>query len=112
MTTADDLVQLEIMLGRFNRLMGELARGVIARNTFTSWEVELLLDFQTCKLEPRRRSDILRQYQRAVERQMEKGPGPPTKLSEFLSVRESNRGPLGREPELERGSTSNRTEQP
>jgi hypothetical protein len=88
-TTAEDLVQLEIMLGRFNRLMGELARGVITRNNFTPWEVDLLLDMQTCKLEPRRKSDIMRQYQRAVERQMDVGPGPPMKLSEFLTMREN-----------------------
>jgi hypothetical protein len=86
-TTTDDLVELEIMLGRFNRLMGELARGVITRNNFTPWEVELLLDIQTCKLESRRKSDTMRQYQRAVERQMESGPGPPMKLSEFLTMR-------------------------
>ena len=28
--------------------------------------------------------DILRQYQKAVERQMFEAPGPPMKLSEFL----------------------------
>ena len=88
MTTADDLVELEIMLGRFNRLMDELARGVITRNSFAPWEIELLLDFQTCKLESRRRSETMRQYQRAVERQMDMGPGPPMKLSEFLKMRE------------------------
>jgi len=75
------------MLGRFQRLMGELARGVIARNNFAPWEVELLIDIQGCTLEPRRRSEIMRQYQRAVERQMEMGPGPPMKLSEFLAQR-------------------------
>ena len=41
-----------------------------------------------CQLESRRRVDILRQYQRAVERQLETGPGPPIKLSEFLIVRQ------------------------
>jgi hypothetical protein len=87
-TTADDLVELEIMLGRFNRLMGELARGVITRNNFAPWEVELLLDIQNCRLEPRRKSEIMHQYQRAVERQMETGPGPPMKLTEFLRLRE------------------------
>jgi hypothetical protein len=42
---------------------------------------------EVCALEPRRRMDTLRQYQRAVERQMETGPGPPMKLSEFLARR-------------------------
>jgi len=75
------------MLGRFNRLMGDLARGVITRNHFAPWEIELLLDIQTCILEPRRKSEIIRQYERAVRRQMESGPGPPMKLSEFLTIR-------------------------
>ena len=90
-TTADDLVQLELMLNRFNRLMGELARGVTARNGFAPWEVEILLDIQGCQLEPRRRSETMRQYQRAVERQLETGPGPPMKLSEFLLHRARRR---------------------
>src|SRR5437763_15745107 len=48
-TTANDLVELEIMLGRFNRLIGELARGAITRNNFAPWEIELLVDIDTCK---------------------------------------------------------------
>ena len=34
MTTADDLIQLELMLNRFNRLMSDLARGAVARSGF------------------------------------------------------------------------------
>ena len=78
------------MLGRFNRLISELARGVITRNSFAPWEIEIILDLQTCKLEPRRRSETMRQYQRAVERQMERGPGPPMKLSDFLKAKEQS----------------------
>jgi len=44
-------------------------------------------------LERRRRMEILRQYQRAVERQMATGPGPPMKLSEFLAIRARRRDP-------------------
>ena len=88
---ADDLIALELMLNRFTRLINEILKGAIVRNTFQPWEVELLLDMQTCELEPRRRQEILRQYQRAVERQMENGPGPPMKLSEFLQVRMTRR---------------------
>jgi len=75
------------MLNRFNRLTSELARGVLTRNVFQPWEVEILLDMQSCELPPRRRSDLLRQYQRAVERQLQNGPGPPMKLSSFLAMR-------------------------
>jgi hypothetical protein len=92
---ADELIQLELMLNRFNRLINEVMRGAIARNSFLPWEVDLLLDMETCQLDRRRRADILRQYQRAVERQMESGPGPPMKLSEFLEARARRRETVG-----------------
>jgi len=95
MEPADDLIDLELMLNRFNRLIGEVMRGVLARNTFQPWEVEILMDLENCPLDRRRRLDILRQYQRAVERQMQTGPGPPMKLSEFLIMRARRReGPV------------------
>jgi len=72
------------MLNRFNRLMRDLARGQLARNTFAPWEIEILLDLEACEIEPRRRGEIFRQYQRAVEKQFETGSGPPMKLSQFL----------------------------
>lgn len=89
--TADDLVEAEVMLNRFRRLLGELTRGTITRNSFEPWEVQLLLDVEVCRLEPRRRMETLRQYERAVERQMDTGPGPPMKLSEFLQLKETRR---------------------
>jgi len=89
--TVDDLVALELMLNRFRRLISELMRGAISRNAFEPWEVELLLDCEQCNLEPRKRLDTLRQYQKAVEKQLEIGPGPPMKLSEFLQSRNMRR---------------------
>jgi len=89
--TAEDLIQLELMLNRFNRLIGELLRGAIVRTTFQPWEVELILDMQNCEIEARKRHEILRQYQRAVQKQMEFGPGPPMKLSEFLHLKMTRR---------------------
>ena len=61
------------------------------RNTFQPWEVEILMDMDTCGLEPRKRQEILRQYQKAVTRQMETGPGPPMKLSDYLQQRTTRR---------------------
>jgi hypothetical protein len=84
---ADDLVARELMLNRFKRLIAEVQRGHIDRNAFEVWEVEILLDLEACALEPRRRNEILRQYQRAVERQLESVPGAPMKLSQFLVLR-------------------------
>jgi hypothetical protein len=84
---SDDPAELEIMLNRFNRLIGEVMQGDCRRNSFLPWELDILMDMENCQLERRRRLDILRQYRRAVQRQMERGPGPPMKLSEFLQMR-------------------------
>src|SRR5580658_10345137 len=87
--TEEDLNQLEIQLHRFNKLMVEVMRGSITRNSFQPWEFEILMDMDLCQFDRRRRLDILRQYQRAVGKQMERGPGPPMKLSRFLEIRAS-----------------------
>ena len=92
--TAQDLVEQELMHNRFQRLLGELVHGAVARNSFLPWEVDLMLDFRQCPLPPRRRNEILRQYARAVTRQLETGPGPPMKLSVFLALREKRRQEL------------------
>jgi hypothetical protein len=91
MMAADDLIELELMLNRFNRLIGEVMRGALARNSFQPWEVDILVDLENCRIERGRRLEILRQYQKAVERQMESGPGPPMKLSTFLAMRARRR---------------------
>jgi hypothetical protein len=89
--TADDLIQVELMLNRFNRLIMELLRGAIVRNSFQPWEVDILLDIDSCGLEPRKRGEILRQYQKAVTRQLETGAGPPMKLSQYIQQRMTRR---------------------
>jgi hypothetical protein len=87
----DDPIGAERMLNRFRRLIRELSTGAIVRNGFEPWEIDLLLDFQTCSLKGRRRTDLLRAYQKAVQRQLETGPGPPMKLSEYLQLRTTRR---------------------
>ncbi len=79
------------MLNRFRKLLAELMRGATVRNSFAPWELAILLDLEQCDLNPRRRLDTLRQYQRAVERQMATGPGPPMKFSEFLEQKRQRR---------------------
>lgn len=79
----------DAVLAQFNRLIQEVLRGNMARNTFRPWEVELLLDIEACGLRDAARRETLRRYQRAVQRQMEKGGRTPLKLSEYLeSVRQ------------------------
>jgi hypothetical protein len=91
--TADDLIDRELMLSRFRRLIFELLRGTIRRTVFGQWEVEILLDIESQSLDPRRRMVVLRKYERAVMRQLESGPGPPMTLSEHLQRSKRTRLP-------------------
>lgn len=72
------------MLAQFNRLMNELLRGTMNRNTFRAWEIELLLDIDSCSFGPATRRDVLRRYQKAVGRQFDGGETRLMKLSEYL----------------------------
>ena len=81
----------EAVLAQFNRLIQELLRGNMQRNTFRPWEVELLLDIEACGLRDAARRETLRRYQRAVQRHMEKGSSEPMKLSEYLDNVKSKR---------------------
>jgi hypothetical protein len=79
----------EVILNRFNKLMQELIRGSLTRNTFQSWEIEILLDIEQCQLREVVRRETLRRYQKAVQRSMEKGAPRPFLLSEYLSNKKS-----------------------
>lgn len=74
----------EEISSQFSRLMRELLRGRISRNTFQPWEIELLLDIENCHLRESARENILKRYQKAVGRDLEKGAAMPMKLSEYL----------------------------
>src|SRR5829696_2520404 len=88
----------DAVLAQFNRLIQEVLRGNMHRNTFRPWEVELLLDIEACNLRDASRRETLRRYQRAVQRHMEKGARLPLKLSEYLeSVKAKRAAQLTRE---------------
>lgn len=72
------------MLHRFQRLMRDVENGVTTRNTFYPWEIELLVDLESCDFGPNRRR-LLRRYQRAAARALEHGAEKPLKLSEYLA---------------------------
>ena len=74
----------EVVLAQFNRLIRELLQGKINRNTFRPWEVELLLDIENCHVKESFKESVLRRYQKAVQRQLDRGAATPMKLSEFL----------------------------
>lgn len=76
--------EVEMMLAQFDRLMAELLRGSVSRNTFRHWEVELLLDIELCELDRRNKREILKRYQKAQRRHVERGAHSLLKLSEYL----------------------------
>ena len=85
------LVEAERMRNRFRKPVAEVTLENVKRNAFEPWEVEIPLDMEACSIEPKRRGEILRQYLRGVEKQMEKGPGPPMKLSGILQRKTTRR---------------------
>ncbi len=74
----------EVVSSRFNRLLQDLLHGKLKRNCFQQWEVDLLLDIESCEMGPGAKRQVLKRYQRAVTRQLEKGAEKPFKLSEYL----------------------------
>jgi len=79
----------EVILHRFNKLLSELVRGTMNRNTFQQWEIDILLDIELCNLREAVKRETLRRYQKAVQRSMEKGARTPLKLSEYLEGKKS-----------------------
>ncbi len=95
-----DPSQCEWMLNRFRRLMTELRRGGSTRNAFEPWEITILIDMLGRKFVSRKQRQLLRQYEKTVEKQMETGPGPPMTFSDFLATRRSRGGEAGTAAEL------------
>jgi len=81
----------DAVLAQFNRLIQELLRGNMHRNTFRPWEIALLLDIESCNLRESSKRETLRRYQKAVQRHMEKGARLPLKLSEYLEAVKNKR---------------------
>ncbi len=89
--------ELEARLHQFNKLITELLRGRMTRNTFQPWEVEILLDIEGCALRDANRREMLRRYQRAANRYFERGGRTMLKLSEYLEKK--HRLPLDKTPD-------------
>jgi hypothetical protein len=87
----DSLPDSDTVLAQFNRLVGELLRGNVNRNTFRPWEIDVLLDIEVCNLRDSNKRETLRRYQKANQRHMEKGARLPLKLSEYLEAQKVRR---------------------
>ncbi len=91
MTAEDELVGRELMFNRLRKLIIQLVQGRIERTEFQPWEVEILVDISECELDRRKWGITLHQYLKSVRRQLDAGPGPPMKLSEYLQRRLTRR---------------------
>jgi hypothetical protein len=85
-------------LTAINQLIQELIAGTVRRSTFSQWELELLLDLQTCRVRRSSRPDMLRRYLRAVQLQYVKYPAAtPLRLATFLGWEARRRNTPGPE---------------
>ena len=60
-------------MAMFERLIQELEAGGTTLNTFGLWEIELLLDIESCILPTTRRGAVLKSYQKAAKHPKEEG---------------------------------------
>lgn len=81
---SDHQLDTDALLMQFNKLIQDLLRGTMNRNTFRPWEIDLLLDIEECNLRDANRREVLRRYQKAVARHVDRGATSLLKLSEYL----------------------------
>jgi hypothetical protein len=96
----------DAVLARFNRLIQDVLNGELRRRSFRLWEADILLDIMRCKANGSSMPQVLRRYQKAVQRQMSRGPQlEPLKLSEYLDSLEVKRARLRSVPPKVRSHT-------
>ncbi len=78
-------------LWQFNRMIQELIQGGVKRSSFQQWELEFLLDLDLCQLRKSSRADLLRRYQRAVQKRISYGEAGFPKLSTFVATERARR---------------------
>jgi hypothetical protein len=75
----------------FNQLVQELISGTVQRHVFTQWELELLLDLQTCSIRKCARADVLRRYLKAVQQHFTGDACSLLRLSAFVEQENQQR---------------------
>ena len=81
----DTVTDPDAVLMQFNRLIQELLKGSMNRNCFRPWEIDVLLDIEGCNLRDSNRREILRRYQKAVQRDFDRGSTSLLMLSDYLT---------------------------
>jgi hypothetical protein len=78
-------------LAQFNALIQELIQGGPKRTVFQKWEMDLLLDFGSCRLRQSARVEVLRRYQRSVQQSFLRGQYAFPPPSSFLADERARR---------------------
>jgi hypothetical protein len=81
-------------LAQFNNLIQELIQGGPKRSVFQPWEMDLLLDFSTCRLRRSARGEVLRRYQRLVQQYFLRGQYAFPPPSSFLAEERARRNKI------------------
>ena len=81
---AETAYSSDVVSSRFNRLLQELLSGETKRNAFLPWEVDILLDIEEFPVHSSLRKQLLRRYQKAVNRDFERGATAPCKFSDYI----------------------------
>jgi hypothetical protein len=79
-------------LTSFSQLVQEVIGGAIRRHTFSEWELDLLLDLQTCHIRKSARPDVLRGYLKVVHQSFAAGAAKPPRFASFVERRRHRRG--------------------
>jgi hypothetical protein len=90
--------QPEGVEAQFSRLIEELVSANLHRARFQPWEIEILLDIDSCDLAGASRRRILREYEAAVVRYFKGGARLPFKLSAYLDSLKTQEGTAERKP--------------
>jgi hypothetical protein len=98
-----ELRNSDAVLAQFNRLLRELLGEGLHRHTFRPWEIEILLDIESCDLKGPKRGTILRRYQKAVQRMMEQGAQMPLRFASYMEMLQAGAVPV-RKPAVPEGS--------
>jgi hypothetical protein len=85
-------------LTSINQLVHDIIDGGTRRHTFTQWELELLLDLQTCRIRKSSRPEVLRRYLKAVQQHFAAGALDPLRLATFLEQENQRSRPAEAQP--------------
>lgn len=88
--------ELERRLSQLDRLLAEMIAGDFSRTTFQPWEVEILLDIQSCATSGLSRKQLLKRYQKAAHRWFCRGGRTLLLLSDYMSKRHRRTPPRAR----------------